>query len=116
MPSGPLDVLVIGAGWSGLTAALQLSKAGKNVVCLEARKRIGGRAFTHTWNDKTPMDNNDRTVASGEEGGGDSYAVDFGCSYIHGYEEGNPVKEIAKRYGVVSGKTQVVVYGQGSRK
>lgn len=24
-----------------------------------------------------------------------------GCSYIHGYNEGNPVKDIAKKYGIV---------------
>lgn len=104
-PSPPLDALIIGAGWSGLTSALQLSKAGKKVLCLEARKRIGGRAFTHSWNDDTPMDNNERTLINNEKGG---YAVDFGCSYIHGYEEGNPVKEIAKRYGVVSPSRQQV--------
>lgn len=98
MPAAVIDALVIGAGWSGLTAALQLSKAGKRVVCLEARKRLGGRAFTHSWKDDTPMENNERALPANEKG----YTVDFGCSYIHGYEEGNPVKEVAKRYGVVS--------------
>src|ERR1041384_6304116 len=41
-------VLVIGAGAAGLAAARDLSKAGREVIVLEARGRIGGRVFTHT--------------------------------------------------------------------
>ncbi|MGK3950862.1 flavin monoamine oxidase family protein [Microbacterium sp. I2] len=39
------DVIVIGAGFAGLTAARELSHAGKRVAILEARDRVGGR----TW-------------------------------------------------------------------
>jgi putrescine oxidase len=37
------DVVVIGAGISGLSAAYELVKANKSVLLLEARDRIGGR-------------------------------------------------------------------------
>jgi len=40
------DVIVIGAGAAGLIAAYTLSKAGKKVIVLEARDRIGGRIHT----------------------------------------------------------------------
>lgn len=40
------DVLVIGAGASGLMAAWQLVKAGKKVKVLEAADRLGGRIHT----------------------------------------------------------------------
>ena len=38
-----LDVLVIGAGMSGLVAASQLSKSGLNVQCVEKARGSGGR-------------------------------------------------------------------------
>ena len=37
------DVVVIGAGFAGLTAARTLVRSSKNVVVLEARNRVGGR-------------------------------------------------------------------------
>jgi monoamine oxidase len=40
------DVIVIGAGVAGLSAARALSDGGFSVVVLEARDRIGGRIFT----------------------------------------------------------------------
>lgn len=40
------EVLVVGAGLTGLTTAYQLSKAGKNVHVLEQRKRVGGQIQT----------------------------------------------------------------------
>ena len=49
VPSGSrlrADVCVVGAGYSGLTAAWRLKQAGRSVVVLEARNRIGGRSLT----------------------------------------------------------------------
>src|SRR3954469_13527694 len=44
------DVLVIGAGAAGLSAARTLADAGRSVIVLEARDRIGGRVWTdHTF-------------------------------------------------------------------
>ncbi|MCA3254183.1 MAG: FAD-dependent oxidoreductase [Alphaproteobacteria bacterium] len=40
------DVVVIGAGIAGLTAAMQLQEAGARVVVVEARDRVGGRMLT----------------------------------------------------------------------
>jgi cation diffusion facilitator CzcD-associated flavoprotein CzcO len=43
------DVIVIGSGFTGLTAARDISTAGKSVLIIEARDRIGGR----TWATKS---------------------------------------------------------------
>jgi monoamine oxidase len=50
------DVCVIGAGYAGLTAARRLVAAGKSVVVLEARDRVGGRIWTHRLDDGSVVD------------------------------------------------------------
>lgn len=45
------DVIVIGAGLAGLRCATDLAAAGLDVVLLEARDRVGGRVFSHTFAD-----------------------------------------------------------------
>jgi len=54
------DVIVIGAGLSGLNAASLLEELGAKIVVLEARQRPGGRLFSHP------------TVTGNPELGGDS--------------------------------------------
>ncbi|MEA2353270.1 MAG: monoamine oxidase, partial [Thermoleophilaceae bacterium] len=41
------DVVVVGAGLAGLTAATRVRAAGRSVVVLEARRRVGGRNLDH---------------------------------------------------------------------
>src|SRR5438094_1158629 len=61
----PSDVLIIGAGAAGLSAALELSRAGLRVEILEARDRVGGRMFTR----------HDPTL---------HHAVELGAEFVHG--------------------------------
>jgi hypothetical protein len=87
------DTIIIGAGWAGAAAARDLSAKGRKVLILEARDRVGGRA--KTWSK-------------------DGISVDVGCSWIHGYKEGNPARAIAKELGVVAHLPKAaegVIYG-----
>ncbi|MEV7631140.1 NAD(P)/FAD-dependent oxidoreductase [Microbacterium sp. NPDC089318] len=60
------DTVVVGAGMAGLTCARMLADAGRHVVVLEARERVGGRMCT------------DRTAG---------FPVDIGASWIHGIRD-----------------------------
>lgn len=40
------DVVVVGAGFAGITAARDLAQAGHSVIVVEGRDRIGGRTYT----------------------------------------------------------------------
>jgi monoamine oxidase len=72
------DVIVVGAGLSGLTAAKELLAAGRSVLVLEATARIGGRALTNTQAFSIPVD----------EGG----------AWLHGVE-GNPLVPLVDGLG-----------------
>ncbi|MEO9223906.1 MAG: flavin monoamine oxidase family protein [Acidimicrobiales bacterium] len=45
------DVVVVGGGLAGLTAATRLADAGSKVVLFEARERVGGRTLNHDLGD-----------------------------------------------------------------
>ncbi len=79
MPS-EIDVVVIGAGVAGLSAATSLRQAGRRVLVLEASGRIGGRA---------------RTVNEPALGG---TWFDHGASWLH-VAESNPLVPIAEAAG-----------------
>lgn len=53
------DVVVVGAGLAGLCAARDLEAAGRSVVMLEARDRVGGRTLNH------PLAGTDQVVEIG---------------------------------------------------
>jgi hydroxysqualene dehydroxylase len=44
-----LNTAVVGGGWAGLAAALELSRAGRRVTVYEAAKELGGRARGVEW-------------------------------------------------------------------
>lgn len=51
-----MSALVVGGGWAGLAAAVELARYGMPVTLLEASRQLGGRARAVRF-DKYPMDN-----------------------------------------------------------
>src|SRR5262245_44792488 len=51
-----LDVVVVGAGAAGLVAGGELARAGLAVRVIEARRRVGGRAWTDQATFGVPID------------------------------------------------------------
>ncbi len=68
------EIVIVGAGMAGLAAASRLQAAGKQVVVVEARDRIGGRVHT------------DRSWA---------VPVELGATWVHGVEK-NPVMDLVQ--------------------
>lgn len=50
------DVVIVGAGLAGLTAARRLVAQGVDVLVVEARDRVGGRTYTRPAKDGTLLD------------------------------------------------------------
>jgi monoamine oxidase len=54
--SGPLDVVIIGAGSAGIAAARKIAAAGRRYLMIEATDHIGGRCVTDTKTFGIPFD------------------------------------------------------------
>ena len=90
------DVIIIGAGISGLAAADYLIDQGKDVLVLEARDRIGGRIWSYLWNGVT---------------------IEEGANWIH-TSVGNPLTEFAEQHGFTTYETplnSMVAYVKGKK-
>jgi monoamine oxidase len=91
------QVVIIGAGLSGLAAARDLQQNQYDVVVIEARDRIGGRVWTsEKWADAV---------------------LDLGASWIHGVED-NPLTALADQAGatrVVTDYDNAITYTTSGR-
>jgi monoamine oxidase len=61
------DVVVVGAGLAGLSAARRLVDAGVEVVVLEARDRMGGRTLNHPIGDGKVVEVGGQWVGPGQD-------------------------------------------------
>jgi monoamine oxidase len=79
LPPAPVDCVIVGAGAAGIAAARRLREKGRRVVILEARARVGGRAWTDITSWGLPFDR--------------------GASWIEHFTA-NPLRHEIKRIGV----------------
>ena len=78
MPNSDVEVVVIGGGAAGVAAAKRLHRASVRCLLVEARPRLGGRAWT-------VID------ASG-------FTLDLGCGWLHSADR-NPWVRVAEERG-----------------
>lgn len=91
-PTQSVDVVVVGAGLSGLQTAYDLQQAGISCVVVEARDRVGGK----TWSIE-PV--------------GDGKVVDLGAAWINDTNQGR-VHALTRKFGlatVIQNTTGMVV-------
>ena len=74
----PADIVIVGAGAAGIAAARWLLARGHRPLVLEARNRVGGRAWTDTASFGFP--------------------VDMGCAWLHSADQ-NPWTDYAREQG-----------------
>jgi monoamine oxidase len=80
-PAVTYDVIIVGAGLAGISAARAALSFGANVLILEAQNHIGGRAYTDT-----------KTFSE--------IGFDLGAQFFQGCLTGNELYEIAQAQGL----------------
>ena len=91
-----VDVVVVGAGLAGLTAACRLRQRERSVLVLEGRDRVGGRVLNHAFADGTIVElggqwvgpTQDRVLALAEEFGVGTFPTHEAGEHLAGIDGG----------------------------
>ncbi|MBY0275935.1 flavin monoamine oxidase family protein [Candidatus Binatia bacterium] len=128
---GTADVIVVGAGLAGLSAAYEIERAGRSAIVLEARNRVGGRTVNHDLGDGKVTEvggtfvgpTQDRLMALATElgiGTFKSWDIGESVSFLRGvrgtYTSGDPVtflsvpggQDLVKAIGLLDGMAKKV--------
>ena len=98
------DVAIVGAGLAGLATARKLTAAGRNVLVVEARDRVGGRTLNHpvaSSNRGAIVEIGGQWVWSGQTRVS-AYIQELGLSTFKTYNDGNYVdyrNGLTQQYG-----------------
>ncbi len=85
MPPSEVEVVIVGGGSAGIAAARRLREGQVDCLLVEARPRLGGRAWT----------------VLDEKG----FALDLGCGWLHSADR-NPWVKVAEQQGVAIDKSR----------
>lgn len=96
------DVVVVGAGLAGLTAARKLHAAGADVLVVEARDRVGGRTHTIQAHDGTPIDVGGQWIGPGQDRLA-ALAAELDAKTFLTYDTGNNIEYYNAEPSVYSG-------------
>ena len=112
LPTNP-DIVIVGAGSSGLSAAKKLQELGTSYVVLEASDRIGGRAYTESNILGQPVDHGCSWIS----GSNDNIFSNLGKSNNFTLvDHSNPKIEMFERDGTKSPKEAVKEYNKSEFK
>lgn len=100
MTDSDIDALVLGAGLSGLEAALTLEDNGLRVRVLEGRQRVGGRLYTLT------------DLPGHPEVGGNTVSAAYGRVIAAGRRYGVELVDVAPRYAAFPDRQELFVGGE----
>lgn len=89
------DVIVVGAGISGLTASKVLREAGLSVVIVEAQDRIGGRLYP--LNCDILENSSTIDVNKLKE---DAIFIEAGANWVHDISKANPIFRMTQKMGL----------------
>ena len=84
MANSDTEVVIVGGGAAGIAAGRRLMDAHVDCLVVEARPRLGGRAWTMRGNSAFP--------------------IDLGCGWLHSADR-NPWRDIAEAQGCLIDKT-----------
>src|SRR5260370_16980610 len=93
METDETEVCVVGAGFAGLAAARRLTAAGRDVMVLEARDRVGGRVWNRKMSDGTIVSAGGTWLGKGQDR---MFAIcqELGMATYPQFDEGKIVLDI----------------------